>query len=81
MEFDTDKLDEVVLALLYLNAFQERYGAIRAWKGFDWDTLDRLHEQGFISSPRSKAKSVVMTEEGFERGRQLFDAYFGRSGE
>jgi Domain of unknown function (DUF6429) len=33
----------------------------RAWKGFDWETLDRLYEKGWIENPRSKAKSVVVS--------------------
>ncbi len=36
MAYDTDKLDEVVLALLHLNSFAE-HGVTRAWKGLDWD--------------------------------------------
>jgi Domain of unknown function (DUF6429) len=48
MEYDTTKLDEVVLALRHLNAHTHD-GITRAWKGFDWDSLDRLHAQGFIS--------------------------------
>jgi hypothetical protein len=60
MEIDTDRIDEAVLALLYLG-LHDRW---RAWKGFDWDALDRLHEKGMISNPASKAKSVVFTEVG-----------------
>jgi len=58
MEYDTTELDEVVLALLHFNAHTD-HGVTRAWKGFDWDTLDRLHAQGFISNPKSKTKSVA----------------------
>ena len=43
-DYNKDKVDEVVLALLYLNAFDDRFGA-RAWKSFDWDAMDRLHEK------------------------------------
>lgn len=32
MEIDTDRIDEMVLALLYLG-LHDRW---RAWKGFDW---------------------------------------------
>ncbi|MFW5923350.1 MAG: DUF6429 family protein, partial [Planctomycetota bacterium] len=45
--------------------------------GFDWDTLDRLHEKGLISDPKSKARSVVLTEEGERRSRELFEELFG----
>jgi hypothetical protein len=48
----------------------------RAWKGFDWDTLNRLHEKGYISSPIGKAKSVGMSEEGFLKAKELFERHF-----
>ena len=78
MEYDTTKLDEVVLALLYFNAHTD-HGVTRAWKGFDWDTLDRLHARGFISDPKSKAKSVVLSEEGARKSEELFRRYFAKA--
>jgi len=63
MEYDQDKIDEVVLALLYLTLHDE----CRAWKSHDWDTLDNLHAKGYISNPATSAKSVVFTEEGLDR--------------
>ena len=80
MEYDRDKVDEMTLALLRLTMFDEgQYGA-RAWKGYDWDALDRLHAKGYISDPKSKAKSVVLTEEGERLSRELFERHFGRKG-
>lgn len=80
MDFDRDKVDEVVLALLWLGAFDvDQYGA-RAWKGHDWEAMDRLHAKGYISDPKSKAKSVVLTEEGMARARELFAQQFGAKG-
>lgn len=76
MEYDREKVDEVVLALMQLTLHGEG-GVTRAWKGFDWDTLDRLHEKGYIANPKSKAKSVVLREEGLRRSAELFEAYFG----
>ena len=73
---DERKVEDVVLALLHLNAFQDRYGW-RAWKGFDWRALDRLHERGLIGDPKSKAKSVPLTDEGAELAEELFESYFG----
>jgi len=78
MDYDISKVDEVVLALLHLNAHTD-HGITRAWKGFDWDALDRLHAHGFISDPKSKAKSVVLTEEGARRGEELFRRYFAQA--
>ena len=78
MGYDTEKVDELVLALLQLT-LHDAGGVTRAWKGFDWDTLNRLHEKGFILSPRSKAKSVVLTEDGLTRSAELFERHFGPS--
>ena len=74
MEYDPDKIDEMVLALLWLTLA----GDHRAWKSHDWDTLERLHAKGYISDPKSKAKSVTFSEEGERRARELFERHFGR---
>jgi hypothetical protein len=74
-----DKVDDKVLALLNLTLF-EQGSALRAWKGHDWEALDLLHGKGCISDPKSKAKSVVMTEEGARRFRDLFERYFAKEG-
>ncbi len=76
MEVNEEKIDEVVLALLYLN-FHGDNDAVRAWKSFDWDAMDRLHQKGFISDPKSKAKSVLVTEEGQKVAKELFEKCFG----
>jgi len=76
MEINEEKIDEVVLALLYLNSHGD-HDAVRAWKSFDWDAMDRLHQKGFISDPKSKAKSVLVTEEGQKEAKELFEKYFG----
>ncbi len=79
MEYDTDKIDEYTLALLYLVTHGRKDGfAARAWKTFDWDTMNRLHEKGYISNPVSKAKSVIMYEEGFEKAQELFERHFAK---
>jgi hypothetical protein len=75
MEIDKGKLDDTVLALLYLTTFDDKY-AVRAWKGQDWDTLDRLHKKGLIRDPKSKAKSVVLSEEGAKLSEELFRKMF-----
>ena len=77
MEYDEEKVDEMVLALLYLVTFRDG-PVVRAWKGFDWDSMDRLHEKGFIHDPKSKARSVILTEEGESATRELFERHFGR---
>jgi hypothetical protein len=73
MEIDTNKV-EAVLALLYLTL----HDGSRAWKGFDWDSLNRLHAKGLISDPVSKAKSVVLTDEGLRASEELFQRLFAK---
>ena len=60
METDKDRVDAAVLALLYLTL--DRDG--RAWKGFDWSVMNRLHHKGMIRNPVGKAQSVFLAEEG-----------------
>ena len=74
MEIDTDKVDEAVLALLYLTL----HDGARAWKGFDWDTLNRLHAKGLISDPVSKAKSVALTDDGLRASERMFRKLFAK---
>ncbi len=76
---DQDKIDETVLALLYLGRYeQERItGVVRTWKSFDWDVMERLHEKGLISDPVGKARSVVFTEEGLRCSKEAFRHLFG----
>lgn len=76
--FDSNRFDDIVLALLWANSFKEP-GGLRAWKSLDWDALDRLHQRGLISNPRSRAHSVTLSDEAFERGRNLFEHWFGRA--
>ena len=75
MDIDNDKIDEAVLALLHLT-LHDRF---RAWKGYDWDVLDRLYRKGMICNPVGKAKSVVLTDEGLVESERLFRALFGKS--
>lgn len=72
MNINTDAIDDVALALLYLT-LHDRY---RAWKGFDWDVLNRLYERGFIEDPVNKTKSVIFTEEGLRESERLFNQHF-----
>ena len=73
MEYDDKLIEDTVLALLATFSFDDG----NAWKGFDFEIMNRLHQQGFISNPVNKNKSIWMTEEGLERGRQIADRLFG----
>jgi hypothetical protein len=73
MSINNDKIDDAALALLYLTL----HDGYRAWKGFDWDVLGRLHEKGLIDNPVGKTKSVAFTRDGLDRAELLFNQMFG----
>jgi hypothetical protein len=85
MNPNLDKIDDAVLALLYFTTdfakptsrqgFAEGKGELtltRAWKSRDWEPRNRLGDRGFISDPKNKYKSVVLTQEGQRNGEGLF---------
>ena len=76
MDYDEEKVDEFTLALLYLVVHdrQEGFGA-RAWKGFDWDTMNRLHEKGLIANPVGKAKSVAWQRKALKSRKVYFENF------
>jgi hypothetical protein len=78
VDYDKDRVDETILALLWLTTFRD-HDSKRAWKGHDWEAMDRLHAKGYISDPKSKAKSVIVTEEGVKRSQELFEKFFAPS--
>ncbi len=74
MDIDREKVDQAVLALLSLG----RHEGYRTWKSFDWEVMVRLHQQGYITDPVGKAKSVLFTEEGLRESERLLKALFSR---
>ena len=76
MKYNQDKVDDVTLALLYLVMWDEDAFGARAWKSFDWETMNRLYEKGYISDPKSKAKSVGVSPEGCQRAKEIFKELF-----
>jgi Domain of unknown function (DUF6429) len=74
MDIDKGRIDEAVLAPLWLNL----NATGMAWKSFDWRAMDRLHECGRISNPVGKSKSVQLTEGGLVESERLFHEFFAR---
>lgn len=73
---DPDKLAEAAIGLMYLVLHRDGH-LTRAWKGLDWDVLDLLHEKGWISDPKGKARSVVVTDEGKSQASLAFEKLYG----
>jgi hypothetical protein len=75
MQLDTNRIDEAVLALLYFGLHDDA----RAWKSFDWDSMARLYEKGYITNPVGKTKSIIFTEPGLQESERLLGALFGKT--
>ena len=75
MTIDPDKIDEAVLALLHLTL----HDGARAWKGHDWEALNRLHRKGMIDNPANRPKSVVLTDQGLAESERLFRKLFEKA--
>jgi hypothetical protein len=75
VRYDDSKIDDVVLAVLYLTAFEEQ-GLTRAWKGVDWAATDRLHTKGLIDDPKGRAKSIIFTGAGLARAKAVAEKLF-----
>jgi hypothetical protein len=72
-------LEDLTLLLLYAQSWREKVAealyVTRSWKGYDFGVLDRLSEKGYITGSRT-AKSVILTDEGLKRGKQLKQKLF-----
>lgn len=76
MNYDRDKVDKVVLALLYLTSSRSEFG-VRAWKGLDVGVLDRLHAKGYFSDPQEKKPTLELSDEGARLSEEFFFEIFG----
>ena len=76
MRYDMVKVEEAVLALLGVFAFDNG----RVWKRYDFATMDGLHEKGLITEAHGRQESVSLTDEGMRRAKELAAKYFGTNG-
>lgn len=75
-----ETIKELTLLLIYLTSWQEDVGLTkvqRSWKGYPFEVLDELNEEGYIDG-RKHAKSVYLTEEGLDKAKELMKKYIGK---
>jgi len=74
-------LHDLTLALIYLTRFTEGRGKktdfweakeFRAWKSYDWDTLDQLNKEEYIIDHHGN-KSLWLTEEGVNKAKEILN--------
>lgn len=69
----TSTMTDLTLLLAYLTSWDERLRGThlrRAWRGYDFEALDRLQASGDVSFSR-RSKSLVLTDSGIQRARRL----------
>lgn len=72
---------ELTLLLMYLTRFKEEgresmgLNQDRAWKGYDFDTINELDDEDLIWQGSRRSKSVTITEEGLKRAREWLIRY------
>jgi hypothetical protein len=69
----SEQTKDLTLILLYLNSFNDN-GCCRSWKNYDFDDLNTLAEDGYISEGR-KIKSVALYDKGIEHAKALCAKY------
>ena len=73
-------LHDMTLAMIYLTRFtdgrlkKDEDPPLRAWKSYDWDTLDKLSEEDLIID-RHGNKSLYLTDEGAARAKEILEKY------
>ena len=73
-------LHDLTLAMIYLTSFKEKSRLrsedqlFRAWKSYDWDTLDKLSEEDLIID-RHGNKSLYLTKEGEQKAKEILEQY------
>jgi hypothetical protein len=73
-------IEELTLLLIYLTSWQEDVGfkkVQRSWKGYPFEVLDELNQEGYIDSSK-RAKSVYLIEEGLGKAKELMKKYIGK---
>lgn len=71
------KVKELTLLLLYLNSWEESELGVkcrRSWKGFDFDILNELADEGLIGGSY-RSKSVSIGDEGIKKVEKLLKKY------
>ena len=73
-------IKELTLLLMYLNRFTEEKDFktakdFYAWKGYNFDIINKLDDEDFISQGKYTNKSVYITEKGIEEAKKLLEKY------
>lgn len=71
-------LHDLTLALIYLTRMTDNKSDFfsvtdfRAWKNYNWNTIDELDEEGLVSSKHGN-KSLWLTADGVKAAREILN--------
>ena len=72
-------MKELTIILMYLSKFSEknRFNSRKniAWKGYDFDIINRLDEEEFVYQSSRRSRSVQISEEGIKLAHELMKKY------
>ena len=73
-------IKELTLLLMYLNRFTDEKDFktakdFYAWKGYNFDIINKLDDEDFIYQGKYRSKSVYITEKGVEEAKKLLKKY------
>lgn len=72
-----EKVKELTLMLLHLTSWEEKEFGMqyhRSWKGYDFDILNEIADEDLIRGGH-RSKSVIMTDAGIKRAKELLEQY------
>lgn len=82
-----ERIEELTLLLMYLTSWDEDSlfydgngnldkGVIKnAWKGYSFEAINKLTENGYLYPTKYKNKSVTLTKEGEKLAESLIKKY------
>jgi hypothetical protein len=68
-----EQISKLTLLLIYLTSWEEKEPGTsvhRAWKGYEFDILNKLEEEDLIVQSKT-AKSVYLTDAGLEAAKKI----------
>lgn len=72
-------MKELTMLLMYLSRFNENSRCSSdldsAWKGYSFDIINKLDEEGYIRQGSYRSKSVAITDDGTKLARNLLNKY------
>lgn len=83
-------IEELTLLLMYLTSWDEEnfyYDEFdnlnksvlkNSWKGYSFDTINGLTDNGYLFFSKHKSKSVTLTPKGEEQAKKLIEKYLNK---